>query len=163
MTIPVSLWPLRLLRLLSILFLSALAAACATSGDSRLPERIGTVMVRAGDDPLWSRTDYDDSGWERRPTQEADSQQRIVWIRAHFTAGPQHLDDRPLAVHVGALAAYELFWNGRLIGRSGSPGASPSAERQGGTRAISPFLPICSGRARTCWRFAFRAFTCRCG
>lgn len=143
MTIPVSLWPLRLLRLLSILFLSALAAACATSGDSRLPERIGTVMVRAGDDPLWSRTDYDDSGWERRPTQEADSQQRMVWIRAHFTAGPQHLDDRPLAVHVGALAAYELFWNGRLVGRSGSPGASPSAERQGGIEghfAIPPDL-----------------------
>ncbi|HEX8625015.1 MAG TPA: LytTR family DNA-binding domain-containing protein [Allosphingosinicella sp.] len=141
MTIPVSPRPLRLLRLLSILFLSALAAACAASGDSRVPERIGTVMVRAGDDPLWSRTDYDHSGWERRPVQEADSQGRIVWVRARFAVGPRHPDDRPLAVHVGALAAYEVFWNGRLIGRSGLPGASPAAERQGGIEGHFPIPP----------------------
>jgi hypothetical protein len=143
MTVRVSPKPPRLLHLLSILFASILAAGCAASGDSRVPERIGTVMVRAGDDPLWSRADYDDSGWERRPVQEADSQGRIVWIRARFAAGPKHLDDRPLAVHVGALAAYEVFWNGRLIGRSGSPGASRAAERQGGIEghfAIPPAL-----------------------
>lgn len=132
MTDRVSPKPLCLLRLLSILFLSILAAACARSVEPPVPERIGTVMMRAGDDPLWSQPEHDDSGWERLPTQEADSQGRIVWIRARFTADPKHVDDRPLAVHVGALAAYELYWNGRLIGRSGTPGASPSAERQGG-------------------------------
>ncbi|HEX8063379.1 MAG TPA: LytTR family DNA-binding domain-containing protein [Allosphingosinicella sp.] len=132
MTVRFSPKPGPLFRLLSILFLSILASGCAGRAETPVPERIGTVMVREGDDPLWTRADYDDSGWERRATEETDSQGRIVWIRARFTAGPRHLDDRPLAVHVGALAAYELFWNGRLIGRSGSPGASASAERQGG-------------------------------
>jgi hypothetical protein len=133
----------RWLLLLSSVLVSTLLIGCAGNRDSSAPERIGMVKVRAGDDPTWSRNGYDDSGWERRPTQEADSQRRIIWIRTHLDLGPRPVDDRPLAVHVAALAAYEVFWNGRLIGRSGSPGLSPAAERQGevdGHFAIPPDL-----------------------
>jgi hypothetical protein len=122
----------RLLRLLSGLFLSALLIGCAAAADPAVSEQIRTVKVRSGDDPRWAQAGYDDRGWERRPTEGTDTQGRMVWIRARVNLGPSRVEERPLAVHVGALAAYELFWNGRLIGRSGSPAASAAAERQGG-------------------------------
>jgi hypothetical protein len=90
------------------------------------------VKARVGDDPRWSSPSFDDRDWDRRATQEVDSQGRVVWLRTAVSLGPDRADHRPLAVHVAALAAYEVFWNGRLIGRSGSPGLSAAAERQGG-------------------------------
>lgn len=129
--------------LLSGLLLSLLLVGCAGSNETSALERIQMVKVRAGDDPSWSRTGYDDRSWQTRRTEETPSQQRIVWIRTPVGLEPRQLGKRPLGVHVSALAAYEVFWNGRLIGRSGSPAPSAAAERQGevdGHFAIPPDL-----------------------
>ena len=92
------------------------------------PVEIGTLgLVQVGDDPAWSRVDFDDSKWlpvdaktQRReyfPGKHAD----IVWRRIHVKVSPQ---ETYLALQAYSLSrAYEVYVNGEKLIASG-PAAS---------------------------------------
>lgn len=111
------------------------SAQTRTTGESSLVLRnfgSGSVPLdglwrfHTGDNPAWADASTDDSGWEQltaaRPWGEQghSSYTGFAWYRLHVT-----LD---LARNPGTLAilirhiddAYELYWNGQLIGRNGS-------------------------------------------
>lgn len=86
----------------------------------------GVWQFHAGDDPVWANPSLDDSHWEQltaaRPWGEQGhpSYAGFAWYRRHLsvdlTRNPgnlailiRHIDD-----------AYELYWNGQLIGSNGS-------------------------------------------
>lgn len=55
-----------------------------------------------------------------------------VWVRQTFVAErAPTAAERPLAVQIVALASSEVYWNGRLIGRNGVPGADRAHEVPG--------------------------------
>ncbi len=87
---------------------------------------IGPCQFHLGDDPAWATPGFNDSTWERltadKPWGEQghDRYTGFAWYRCHMELTPapglppqfslllQHVDD-----------AYEVYWNGSLIGRNG--------------------------------------------
>lgn len=93
---------------------------------------VDNVRMRIGDDPAWAVRNFDDSNWVRSPLWDVDPQGHILWLRAPVDA-PAGVDVQtmPVAVHIMMAASWELYWNGTLIGRNGTPGATPQAEVPG--------------------------------
>jgi hypothetical protein len=95
-------------------------------------EQPDQFRIQEGDDPAWSSPDFDDSLWETVTRRAIDPQGRLLWVRARV-ALPDGFDRNasPISVYVSALAAYEVYWNGVLIGGSGAPGRSSDDEVPG--------------------------------
>jgi hypothetical protein len=91
------------------------------------PHLHSEVRLRMGDDPAWAYPQYDDSDWEVITRRGLPSRSGIFWVRYRIRAdGPL-----PAGIYNKVGAAYELYWDGRLIGRSGTPGASRAEEEPG--------------------------------
>lgn len=78
-----------------------------------------------GDDPGWANPGLDDSGWERIAedrgwgVQGHFAEDGFAWYRYHINVrSPKQGEELWLFLpHVES--AYEVFWNGRLVGRYG--------------------------------------------
>lgn len=114
------------------------------------------IRLRHGDDPRWSAPDWDDGDWEvvarvdgrSRPSLDVfPAQTGIYWVRYQVTQSterrrgleistylwPADEPGSPIdSVFLAVPAAYEFYWDGRMIGRSGTVGASRDAEVPGG-------------------------------
>ena len=86
----------------------------------------GPWQFHLGDDPAWASPSFDDSSWEQltadRPwgLQGHPDTAGFAWYRCHidFPSGINLPGD--LAVLLPAVEdAYELYWNGQLVGRYG--------------------------------------------
>src|SRR4051794_35873 len=86
------------------------------------------VRMQVGDNARWADPAFHDSSWPVRSLREIDSQNRIIWLRSQPIAVK---GNGPFGVSISALGAYQIFWNGRLMGSSGVPGTSKSLERPG--------------------------------
>jgi serine phosphatase RsbU (regulator of sigma subunit) len=86
----------------------------------------GLWRFHTGDNPAWATSSVDDSHWEQLTASEPWGEQGhasytgFAWYRRHVT-----LDLSPNPGNLAILIrhiddAYELYWNGRLIGRNGS-------------------------------------------
>jgi len=67
---------------------------------------------------------------EQSVLREIDPQGRELWLRTIVESEtiPTH---EPMAIHIWAMAASEVYWNGELIGRNGVPGPTPDEEQPG--------------------------------
>ncbi|HKO58641.1 MAG TPA: hypothetical protein VJ276_22435, partial [Thermoanaerobaculia bacterium] len=99
--------------LISLLTLTA----CARWRDVR--ERFGgdtvsinAARVRLGDDPRFASPAYDDAWWEERLLYDFPLQP--FWIRARVDPGARD------GLYIGMVASYEVFWDGRRLGASGT-------------------------------------------
>lgn len=140
---PVSL--LRFLLVLVALLAAGGARAAASATDTWMPARTGVEdltigqMVPAtaettalryapGDDARWAQPDWDDSGWETAAKRRIPSHTGIFWVRIKFRDASAPL---PPGLLVDASMAYDLYWDGRLIGRSGQPANEAAQEVPG--------------------------------
>src|SRR4051812_11169891 len=81
--------------------------------------------TQTGDDPRWSRLDFNDAEWPRVDVQSTWREQKrqgydgIVWFRCTVTVGGDARRNE-LGVLLGspAYGGYEAYAGGRLIGRS---------------------------------------------
>jgi two-component system NtrC family sensor kinase len=84
-----------------------------------------------GDDPAWARPDFDDRRWEEldlgRPQRElpARLQTGISWLRLRLRVGDS-LRQHALLLQLGALGAWQLYLNGRLVQHSGTLHPDPA-------------------------------------
>ena len=87
-----------------------------------------SVVWSAGDRPEWARPDFDDSGWRPATLLTLPSHTGVYWLRFRVrnTAG-----GIPGGVYIQASMAYELFWDGTLVGRAGVPGTDRLSEKTG--------------------------------
>jgi hypothetical protein len=86
------------------------------------------LRFRSGDDPAWADPGYDDSDWEvRRHVDGLPARSGIFWVRFTYTQ-PRYVRD---GLSVAVVASYELYIDGRLVGRSGRVGADRDAEIAG--------------------------------
>ncbi|MFO1451399.1 MAG: histidine kinase [Opitutaceae bacterium] len=93
--------------------------------------RYSEPRFRKGDDPAWSAPNLDDSAWERRGLLQIPSRTGIHWIRFRVRMGNEGLEPPPSGIMVTSLQAYDLYWDGVLLGSSGVPGATREAEQVG--------------------------------
>lgn len=86
------------------------------------------VRWHAGDDPRWARPDFDDSGWDAATLLNVPSRTGVYWLRFRVrdTAG-----SLPAGCYVQATMAYDLYWDGAWLGRSGVAGNSRAEEQPG--------------------------------
>ena len=87
----------------------------------------------SGDDPDWSRPDFDDSEWRQAYTLlEPDELSTDPWVGIGWFRLRLQLDDslaqRPLAFHTHQLGASEIYVNGRLVEAIGTVGGSRQEE-----------------------------------
>jgi hypothetical protein len=86
----------------------------------------GEWQFHTGDDPGWAATGLDDSSWEPIAVDKSWGAQShfgytgYAWYRRHITFAPVPGANTDLAIFLPAVDdAYELYWNGNLIGQSG--------------------------------------------
>jgi hypothetical protein len=110
------------------------------------------LRLKHGDDPRWAARDWDDREWELLgPPKEYGAgdlpgRAGVYWVRVRLERTSRRMG-RPVmepfvwprdepgspinSVFLPAVFAYELYWDGRLIGRSGVVGVSREAEVAG--------------------------------
>jgi DNA-binding LytR/AlgR family response regulator len=113
------------------LALLALVLAGATAGAVHAA-RAGPLRVCDGSAPNGAEPTFDDSSCPSVGVVDLDPQGRYLWVRQWVDPPPpQPINHRPPVLRLSAMAASEVYWNGRLIGRNGEPGATREEERPG--------------------------------
>jgi hypothetical protein len=86
----------------------------------------GDWQFHLGDDPSWVSPALDDSGWEYIKVDKAWGEQThfgytgYAWYRRHLNFVPEVPLDSDLSLLLPRIDdAYEIYWNGTLIGQSG--------------------------------------------
>src|SRR5580700_5214997 len=104
----------------------ALTAAEYTQFDGGLTTLDGPWQFHLGDDAAWAAAGFDDSGWEQldpgKPwgAQGHESVDGYAWYRRRVTLAPGETEPEQLAILIPAVEdAYELYWNGQLVGANG--------------------------------------------
>ncbi len=100
--------------------------------------------VKSGDNIIWGTLDYDDSDWQTHPgiglwVNEGEKGKGIRWYRKTLFF-PEPIDSlATLALYqVAVVSANEVYWDGRLIARSGEPGKDKGSEKTGLSGQIFP-------------------------
>ncbi|MGA3032044.1 MAG: SpoIIE family protein phosphatase [Terracidiphilus sp.] len=84
----------------------------------------GPWQFHLGDDPAWAAPDFDDSSWEQisaaKPwgAQTHPNTEGFAWYRLHVTF-PGHAPPTITLLVPQVDDAYEVYWNGRLVGSLG--------------------------------------------
>jgi hypothetical protein len=86
----------------------------------------GAWQFHLGDDPSWAQPSLDDSGWETTQTNDTWGDQGhpsytgFAWYRRHLEIKPLAGDNGDYSIFIEqAQDAYEVYWNGKLIGQFG--------------------------------------------
>ena len=102
------------------------AAAQYLQFDGGVTTLDGAWQFHLGDDSGWAAAGFDDSGWEQltadKPWGEQGhaNQAGYAWYRRHVWLRPGEQEPKDLAILIPAVEdAYELYWNGQLVGTYG--------------------------------------------
>jgi hypothetical protein len=118
-----------------------------------------TVRFRRGDDPRWADPRFDDSDWEQRSVSDLPARTGVYWVRSTIRpTGPDNVfvgsaETRGHSlgdflrsqwkariaqdgIAIMLTAAYELYIDGRLVGRNGVVGTDWEQEFPGSVRAV---------------------------
>jgi hypothetical protein len=89
------------------------------------------VLFQSGDDVRWAQPKWDDSRWAVADFWDLPARSGIHWMRFRVRMG-EHGEERiPGGVMTSTVIAYELFWDGFLLGNSGVPAMTREAEIPG--------------------------------
>ncbi|WP_348263312.1 SpoIIE family protein phosphatase [Telmatobacter sp. DSM 110680] len=93
----------------------------------------GAWAFHTGDDPSWASPSLDDSQWTRITADDTWGSQGFyaftgyAWYRYHLTIDPTTGTSKDLALLIPQIDdAYELYWNGQLIGKNGKLPPDPT-------------------------------------
>lgn len=120
-----------------LLVLPALTVRAQPAGTTNAPMAIeglgkGTAPIdgpwrfHVGDNPAWAAPGFDDSGWQRVTADEPwgmqghDRYTGYAWYRCRLKLTPAPGVPAQFALLIQQVDdAYEIYWNGRLVGRNG--------------------------------------------
>ena len=97
---------------------------------------ITALAMKQGDNSEWRQPGFNSETWPFSRVNGAGfnrvlTPDTIAWLRTPAFALPQNIKDQPIALHVVTGATFEVFWNGKLIGRNGQPGINLQSETNG--------------------------------
>lgn len=110
-----------------LVFLSLLLALVLGSCQPDMRYESGDEVYRTGDDQRWATRPYDDSSWSIR---RGNTGNRVFWVRNRVWFS-QRDTTTPLGLQVRAFGAFEVYWDGTLIGRNGRPATATRPEKPG--------------------------------
>ncbi len=142
----------RLRRAAFLVFLLAMAAGVAAVAQERSApvfdattlrqptDLESTWLVKAGDDPAWAQTNFDDTGWMRVDPRQTlkvyfpHDRPSIVWYRLHVKVAPNQTG---LALaEFNLTSAFEIFVNGARVMKAGD--VAPYKPTAFGARLLTP-------------------------
>jgi hypothetical protein len=89
-----------------------------------------------GDDPRWAEPGWDDSAWPIVEPFSLPSRDGIYWVRWRVNrTGGERVRWRD-GLLFKMVASYDLYWDGRLMGRNGRVGATAAEEMPGVVDAL---------------------------
>jgi hypothetical protein len=103
----------------SLISLAILVASSALSAQSVVSISPQKCVWRAGDDRAWSSPNLDESGWLPYSEWKPAPGQPLFWVRCHADISSLKQLEHP-AIQVRLHAAYQIYFNGSLIGNSGN-------------------------------------------
>lgn len=92
----------------------------------------GDPVFKQGDNPSWAKKDFDAKGWT---TERGNTGDNIFWVRAKV-----NLAEKPvglLGLKLEAFGAFDVYWDGQLIGKNGKV-VSSEAEVPGTATSYYP-------------------------
>jgi hypothetical protein len=117
----------------------------------------GFWQFHTGDDPRWALPSLDDSAWESINASSAWGRQDhpgytgFAWYRRHLDIGLAPGANTAYALLIPPVDdAYEVYWNGKLIGAYGKLPPHPDWYYASQSRAFDVPSP-CSGIYEMCW------------
>lgn len=96
------------------------------------------------DDPRFADLEWDDTDWEQYPElrwNQMPARTGVYWVRFLVRLQNDYRSTEPPGVRLATVCAYEMYWDGQLVGYSGKVGASPEEEVPGPLDAIYT-LPV---------------------
>jgi len=105
---------------------SAPAATVIDGLGNAAVDLVGPWQFHTGDDPAWATPAFDDSQWEQLKGNERWTMQGhegymgFAWYRLHLAVKPSQDTQPEIAILLtGVEDAYELYWDGVLVGHNG--------------------------------------------
>jgi hypothetical protein len=89
-----------------------------------------------GDDPRCAEADFDDSAWPRIAATALPSRDGIYWVRWRVKQRGGNREQLRDGLIFKVVASYDLYWDGRLIGRNGRASAQARDEAPGMVDAL---------------------------
>ncbi len=86
-------------------------------GQGVVPVSPQHCVWRAGDNPAWSATNLDESGWRPYAQWKLNPAESRIWVRCHVES--LTLAEPQPAIQVRFSTAYQVFMNGILVGSNG--------------------------------------------
>ncbi|WP_271404960.1 histidine kinase [Tenacibaculum soleae] len=98
---------------------------------SRVYKEVFEISFKIGDDINWKSKNFDHSKWSQKKT--IPNGEEIFWAR-NIIKIIKPLDSlKTIGINIHAFGAYEVFWDGVLIGKNGTPGNEASTQKTGTT------------------------------
>ena len=109
------------LLLLSLLLCSFCQLTEGSEGVLPAEVEFTRYLYKQGDDQRWAQRDWQDTDWFSVYHQGLPETPQIFWTRNHILiSGAESAG--PMVVHASLLGAYEVYWDGQLVGVSGQVG-----------------------------------------
>lgn len=96
-----------------------------------------TSTYKVGDNISWAAKDYDDSNWSPNRGNAGNS---VFWSRTRINLEKVDAHSRPLGISVRSFGAFEVYWDGVLIGCNGEI-AKDGKPEQPGTEMSDYLIP----------------------
>ncbi len=93
-----------------------------------------------GDNPLWADVVIESGNWQPMDTM-SETPEGIFWIRQTIELPPGYSQFHDPVIVLESHAAYQIFWDGRMIGQSGQVGETTQDETPGFARAVFGLPP----------------------
>lgn len=93
--------------------------------------RYSEARVRHGDDARWARPDWNDDDWIVTGIWDLEARSGVEWVRFRVRMGEDGRMALPPGIMISTVRAYEIYWDGVLLGTSGKPGNSFDEEVAG--------------------------------
>jgi len=113
--------------------------------DSLEETRLFFWKYQRGDDPQWAKEEHNDGGWSSIGSFSYDlpiQEKGIYWLRSQVTATKSKKEPTAIILKITMLqSAYDVFWNGELVGSNGIVGRTNSEERPGKAVFFATVIP----------------------
>ncbi len=124
----------RFLALLLSLSFSSVASV-GNAAESIAAPTLGEIeftryLYQLGDEPRWAERSWEDGAWYSVYHQGLPVTPQIYWTRNHVMIRDAAAAG-PMSVHISLLGAYEVYWDGQLVGASGQVGIDRASEVPG--------------------------------
>ncbi len=73
-------------------------------------------VYHIGDDLTWAAKNYNDKDWHQK---RGNTGEQVFWSRTHLNLRPVESELYPLGLQIESFGAFEVYWDGVLIGSNG--------------------------------------------